>query len=92
MNAMSRRGFLMSATAIGGAALLLLAARRAFALSFEEADAQAAKLYAGHCSANNAYHAELVADLTAKLHGHSQTEIESALAAARCPICGCPIA
>jgi hypothetical protein len=89
---MSRRGFLMSATAIGGAAMMFLAARRAFALSLEEADAQAAKLYAGHCSANNAYHAELVAELTAKLQGHTQSEIEAALSAVRCPICGCPIA
>ncbi len=92
MNAVSRRRFLMSATFIGGAGLALFAARRAFAFSLEPGSAQAESLYFGHCSANNQYHAELVAELTAKLQGHSQAEIEAALATARCPICGCPIA
>ena len=92
MNAVSRRRFLMSGTFIGGAGLALLVARRASALSLEKTDAQAASLYAGHCSANNQYHAELVAELTAKLQGHTPAEIEAALVAFRCPICGCPIA
>ena len=71
---------------------LAFAAPRAFALSLERDNADAESLYFGHCSANNQYHAELVAELTAKLQGHTQAEIEAALAAARCPICGCPIA
>jgi hypothetical protein len=82
----------MSATMTGGAGLVLLAARRAFAFSIEEGSAKAVSLYAGHCSANNQYHAELVAELTAKLQGHSRAEIEAAINAFRCPICGCPIA
>ena len=92
MNVVSRRRFLMSATVIGGAGLALFAAPRAFALSLEEGNAETQSLYLGHCSANNQYHAELVAELTAKLKGHTPAEIEAALVAFRCPICGCPIA
>jgi hypothetical protein len=92
MNATSRRRFLMSATFIGAAGVATLAAPRAFALSLEEGNADTQALYLGHCSANNQYHAVLVAELTAKLQGHSQSVIEAALAVARCPICGCPIA
>jgi hypothetical protein len=92
MNAVSRRRFLMAATSIGGAGLTLFAASRSFAFSLEQGDAEAESLYFGHCSAQNKYHAELVAELTAKLQGHSQAEIEAALVAFRCPLCGCPIA
>ena len=82
----------MSATVIGGASVALFAGSRAFAFSLEEGNAEALALYAGHCSANNQFHAELVAELTAKLQGHSPAEIEAAINAFRCPICGCPIA
>ncbi len=96
MNAVSRRRLLMSATLIGGAGLALIAARRAFAFSLEQGSAEAQALYFGHFSDINRYHAELVAELaaelTAKLRGHTQAEIEAAIAAARCPICGLPIA
>ncbi len=92
MNPVSRRRFLMSATFIGGAGATVLAAPRAFAFSLEQGNAETQALYIGHCSANNQYHAELVTELTAKLQGHTQVEIEAALAVARCPICGCPIA
>ncbi len=92
MNAVSRRRLLMSATLIGGAGLALVAARRAFAFSLEQGSAEAQALYFGHFSDINRYHAELVAELTAKLQGHTQAEIEAAIAAARCPICGLPIA
>jgi hypothetical protein len=92
MKAVSRRQFLMSATFVGGAGLVILAARRAFAFSIEQGSAEAKALYLDHCSANNQYHAELVAELTAKLQGHSQAEIEAAISTFRCPLCGCPIA
>jgi hypothetical protein len=92
MDPASRRRFLMSATAVGGAGVAVLTASRAFAFSLELGNAEAVSLYAGHCSANNQYHAELVAELTAKLKGHTPAEIEAALVAFRCPICGCPIA
>jgi len=92
MNPASRRRFLMSATVIGGAGVAVLAASRAFAFSLEQGNAEMQSLYFDHCSADNQYHAELVAELAAKLRGHPQAEIEAALATARCPICGCPIA
>jgi hypothetical protein len=82
----------MSATFIGGAALAVFAVPRAFAFSIEQGGAEANALYLGHCSVNNQYHAELVAELTAKLQGHSQAEIEAAISTFRCPLCGCPIA
>jgi hypothetical protein len=72
--------------------LAVSATSRAFAFSLEQGNAETASLYAGHCSANNQYHAELAAELTAKLKGHTPAEIEAALVAFRCPICGCPIA
>jgi hypothetical protein len=92
MNPVNRRRFLMSATSIGGVGLAVSATSRAFAFSLEQGNAETASLYAGHCSANNQYHAELAAELTAKLKGHTPAEIEAALVAFRCPICGCPIA
>ena len=92
MNAVSRRRFLMSATFLGGAGLALIAARRAFAFSLEQGTAEAQALYFGHFRDIKRYHAELVAELTAKLQGHPQAEIEAAIMAARCPICGLPIA
>ena len=92
MNTLTRRRFLMSATFIAGAGLALMAARRAVAFSIEQGSAEANALYAGHCSGNNQYHAELVAELTARLKGHSRAEIEAAINTFRCPICGCPIA
>jgi hypothetical protein len=92
MNAVNRRWFLMAATCIGGAGLTMAAMGRAFALSLEQGNAEAEALYLNHCSLNNQYHAELVAELTSKLQGHSQAEIEAVINAYRCPICGCPIA
>jgi hypothetical protein len=92
MNLVNRRRFLMSATLVGGAGVTVLAASRASAFSLDQGNAEAESLYLNHCSANNQYHAELVAELTAKLHGHSQADIEAALVAYRCPLCGCPIA
>ena len=46
-------------------------------MSLEQGNAETKALYLGHCSANNQYHAELVAELTAKLQGHTQAEIEA---------------
>ena len=92
MTSMTKRRFLMSATIIGGAGLAILAARRAFAFSIEQGSAEANALYVGHCNADNQYHAELVAELEARLQGHFRAEIEAAINAFRCPICGCPIA
>jgi len=90
MHPLSRRRLLLSATGIAGVGALASKGAQAFSTQNDNAEVDA--LVRNRCTAQNAYHAELVADLVAKLKGHSQTEIEAALATARCPICGCPIA
>jgi hypothetical protein len=90
MHPLSRRRWLLSATGIAGVGAL--ASKAAFAFSLQSGNAEVDALVGNRCSAQNPYHAQLVADLVAKLKGHSQAEIEAALATARCPICGCPIA
>jgi len=92
MAAMSRRRFLMSATSIGSAALVLFAVPRAFAFTLEQGNAEMQALYIGHFNDVKLYHTKLLAELEAKLKGHPQSEIDAAVAAARCPICGLPIA
>lgn len=91
MPSVSRRNFLMSATTIVGAAVAALAATRAFGLSLEEPNAEVEELYLNRCTATNQYHAQLLAELESKLSGHPQAEIKAAVAAATCPMCGCPI-
>lgn len=81
----------MSATTIVGAAVAALAATRAFGLSLEEPNAEAEALYNNRCTARNQYHAQLLAELESKLSGRPQADIQAAIAAAACPICGCPI-
>ena len=90
MHPLSRRLWLLSATGIAGVGVF--ASRAALAFSIQNDNAEVDTLVRDRCSARNPYHAQLVADLVAKLKGHSQAEIEAALAATRCPICGCPIA
>ena len=92
MARVERRRFLKSTAVIGGAGIGLLAAGRAFGFSVEEPSADVEGLILNHCKANNLYHEELVAELTAKLKGHPEGEIRAALAATVCPICGCHIA
>jgi len=92
MQAVSRRRFLLSTAILGGAGLALLATRRALAFSLEEGNAETQALYFDHFNNVNRYHAQLVAEITARLKGHPQSEIDAAVAAARCPICGLPIA
>ena len=70
MNPLSRRRFLMSATAIGGAGVAVLASSRAFAFSLEEGNAETQALYFGHFNDIKLYHAKLMAELTARLKGH----------------------
>jgi hypothetical protein len=81
----------MSATTIVGAAAAALAATRAFGLSLEEPNAEVEALILNRCTASNQYHAQLVAELESKLSGRPPAEIRAAIAAAACPICGCPI-
>jgi hypothetical protein len=88
----SRRVFLASAAMLTGA-VTIGAPFRTRAFSLDGGNAEANALYGQRCSAKgNSYHEQLVADLMTKLQGHSQTEVETALASLTCPICGCHIA
>jgi hypothetical protein len=90
MHPLSRRRWLLSAAGVAGGGML--ASKAALAFSIEDGTAEVDAVVRNRCSLGNPYHAHLVADLVAKLKGHSQAEIEAALATARCPLCGCPIA
>jgi hypothetical protein len=91
MPSVSRRSFLLSATTLVGAAVATLAATRAFGLSLEESNAETDALIRNACTARNQYHAQLLAELESRLSGHPPAEIQAAVAAATCPLCGCPI-
>jgi hypothetical protein len=91
MSDTARRRFLASGAVIGAAALATAKAR-AFSLDVGNAEAEA--LYLSACSAKNAYHAQLIAEVTAQLSGTGtpQAEIDATVAALTCPFCGCPVA
>ena len=91
---LTRRRFL-STTALAGAGLvgMLILGRRAAAFSVMPASAETQRLYLSACSTKDgAYHRQLVADVKAELQGRATDEqIEAAIAATACQICGCPI-
>lgn len=90
---LSRRRFLLS-SAVLGAAGLTVGAGDAWAFSEEPMDVKTEALAYSACQAPgspNAYHLQLLAEITAALQGKPQAEIDARLAAAVCPICGCPI-
>jgi|GEM_PF-1160751 hypothetical protein len=87
----TRRRFLAS-TALTGLGLLAgVGAARAF--TPQPMTAEEHKAYRNACSAAaDPYHAQLVQQAEAELGGRmSAAEIEQAVAALRCPICGCPL-
>jgi hypothetical protein len=91
--AFGRRRFLVSSVVLG-AASMMAGASKALAFSTEPMDAQTEALYLSACQAPgapNSYHQQLIAKITAALQGKPQPEIDAQLAAAICPICGCPI-
>jgi len=87
----ARRRFLGS-TALGGLGLLA-AAQAAWAFTEQPMNAATHKLYADRCRlANDGYHEQLAAAERTRLGTSlSEAQIETALAALRCPICGCPL-
>ena len=90
--ALGRRRFLLST--VIGAAGVMASASKAVALSVEPMDTKTEALYLSACQApgaSNSYHQQLIADITAALKGKPQAEIDAQLAAAICPVCGCPI-
>lgn len=87
----ARRRFL-SSTALGGLGLLLGApAARAF--TEQPMNAATHKLYADRCRlATDGYHEQLAAEERTRLGTTlSEAQIDAALAALRCPVCGCPV-
>ena len=87
----ARRRFL-SSTALGGLGLLV-GARAAQAFTEQPMNAATHKLYADRCRlANDGYHEQLAAEERTRLAATlSEAQIDAALAALRCPICGCPV-
>jgi hypothetical protein len=95
---MTRRRFLSTsalAGALAGAGTLaaLMMHRTAWAFTVAPANAEAQRLYLEACSTKDGvYHRELVAEVKARLQGSATDEqIEAAIAATSCPVCGCPI-
>jgi hypothetical protein len=83
---MNRRRFLATTTLAG------LAPLTARAFSIVEADAEATKLYLSACAGGDVdRHRALVAEIRATMNDRSEEEIADAIAAARCPLCGCRI-
>jgi len=93
MSSVSRRRFLSTTALSGlGAGAALLAGRSAAAFTEKPMDAETHKLFANACggAGATAYHQELLAEAKARLPtGIGDTEIEAAMAALTCPICGC---
>jgi hypothetical protein len=91
----ARRRFL--ARILGGTALagigLLFGARAARAFTEQKMDPAVHKAWLNACTgATDPYHAQLVAQAEADLKGRmSDAELQQAVAAMRCPICGCAL-
>jgi hypothetical protein len=90
----SRRRFLASSALAGvGVAAMLLPERQAgAALKLSPMDAETHAAYRSACGGPEvrAYHDQLLAEARAKLVGTvSAEELDLALAALTCPICGC---
>jgi hypothetical protein len=86
-----RRRFL-SSTALGGLGLLA-GVRAAWAFTEQPMNAATHKLYADRCRlADDGYHAQLAAAERTRFGTTlSAAQRDAALAALRCPICGCPL-
>ncbi|MGH7124429.1 MAG: hypothetical protein ACREFI_08665 [Stellaceae bacterium] len=95
MSFVSRRRFLSTTALTGlGAGAALLAGKPAAAFTEKPMDAETHKLYANACGGPEAktYHQQLLVEAKAQLpSGISDAEIEAALAALTCPICGCKL-
>ncbi|HEV2675446.1 MAG TPA: hypothetical protein VGV37_12960 [Aliidongia sp.] len=88
---LARRRFLRS-TALGGLGLFV-GTEAARAWTEQPMDVATHRLYADRCRlAGDGYHEQLAAEERTRLAGTmSADRIASALAAYRCPICGCPV-
>ena len=90
---LSRRRFLSTTALAGaGAGAVLLAGKPATAFTQKPMDAETHKLYANACGGPDAkaYHQQILAEAKAQLpSGTGDAEIETAMAALTCPVCGC---
>ena len=93
---LSRRRFLSTSALSGlGAGAAMLAGKSAAAFTQKPMDAETHKLYANACGGPEAkaYHQQLLTEAKAQLpSGISEAEVETALAALTCPVCGCKLA
>jgi hypothetical protein len=87
----ARRRFLGS-TALAGIGILL-GSRAARAFTQQKMDPAVHKAYLNGCTnAADPYHAGLVQQAEAEMKGRmSDAQIQAAIAAMRCPICGCAL-
>jgi len=91
---LTRRQLLSSTILAGvGAAALIACTRVAHALSLETMNAETQRIYLSACSSRDGtYHRLLVAEVRERLQNKvSEAQIEAAIAATTCPVCGCPI-
>ena len=91
---LTRRQLLSSTILAGvGAAALIACTRVAHALSLETMNAETQRIYLSACSTRDGtYHRQLVAEVRERLQNKvSEAQIEAAIAATTCPVCGCPI-
>lgn len=84
----ARRRFLASGAVVAAAGLT---SAKALAFSLDSGNAEAEELYLSACTAQNSYHQQLLAEVTARLDGRPQQEIDAAAAALTCPFCRCPV-
>lgn len=90
---LNRRRFLLSSATVGAVGLTV-GTGNAWAFSEEQMDVKTEGLAFGACQAPGGaitYHRQLLADITAALQGKPQAEIETQIAAATCPLCGCSL-
>jgi hypothetical protein len=95
MDQMITRRRLLSTTILActGAAALIASTRLARALSLETMNSETQRVYLSACgSRDGTYHRQLVAEVREKLQNTvTEAQIEAAIAATACPVCGCPI-
>jgi hypothetical protein len=82
---------LVGGAALAGLGALALAPGRAAAWSSGPADVETQQLYRAACT-RDAYHALLARQVRARLAGlMPAASVDHALAAMKCPVCGCPL-
>ncbi|MFO1057652.1 MAG: hypothetical protein U1E53_11875 [Dongiaceae bacterium] len=87
----ARRRLIAGGTALAGLGALALTPGRAAAWSSGPADVATERLYRSACT-RNADHGRLAEQVRARLAGTmTPAAIDGALAAMRCPVCGCPL-